>query len=397
MARAALEGVKVLDIATVIAGPWGAGILADFGAEVIKIEMPGRGDSFRAMGPLKDGVSIRWPSMGRNKKSITLDFHHEEGKKLFLQLVAQSDVVFENFKTGTLDKWDIGVEEMRKVNPNIIVTHVTGYGQTGPNRHLAGLGTPLQAFSGMTYMQGYEDRPPVSPPFALADYVAGLNAVIGTMLALYHRDALKGKAQEVDVSLYEGIFRMEESFVAELDILKRVHGRSPMSKGVSCPIGTFRTKDGAYAIMVCSTNPVFDHLCDAMDKREEWLPKYATAKDRLADPNPIMDAVTEWFSSQTFDEVKARCDEAGVPISKVYSMQDIFDDPQYAARNDILEVPCEEFGSIKMPGVFPVLTETPGEVKWAGPKLGSSNEDIYKTRLGLTDEQLAKLKEEKVI
>lgn len=397
MARAALEGVKVLDIATVIAGPWGAGILADFGAEVIKIEMPGRGDSFRAMGPLKDGVSIRWPSMGRNKKSITLDFHHEEGKKLFLQLVAQSDVVFENFKTGTLDKWDIGVEEMRKVNPNIIVTHVTGYGQTGPYRHLAGLGTPLQAFSGMTYMQGYEDRPPVSPPFALADYVAGLNAVIGTLLALYHRDALKGKAQEVDVSLYEGIFRMEESFVAELDILKRVHGRSPMSKGVSCPIGTFRTKDGAYAIMVCSTNPVFDHLCDAMDKREEWLPKYATAKDRLADPNPIMDAVTEWFSSQTFDEVKARCDEAGVPISKVYNMQDIFDDPQYAARNDILEVPCEEFGSIKMPGVFPVLTETPGEVKWAGPKLGSSNEDIYKTRLGLTDEQLAKLKEEKVI
>ena len=397
MARAALEGVKVLDIATVIAGPWGAGILADFGAEVIKIEMPGRGDSFRAMGPLKDGVSIRWPSMGRNKKSITLDFHHEEGKKLFLQLVAQSDVVFENFKTGTLDKWGIGIEEMRKVNPNIIVTHVTGYGQTGPYRHLAGLGTPLQAFSGMTYMQGYEDRPPVSPPFALADYVAGLNAVIGTLLALYHRDALKGKAQEVDVSLYEGIFRMEESFVAELDILKRVHGRSPMSKGVSCPIGTFRTKDGAYAIMVCSTNPVFDHLCDAMDKREEWLPKYATAKDRLADPNPIMDAVTEWFSSQTFDEVKARCDEAGVPISKVYSMQDIFDDPQYAARNDILEVPCEEFGSIKMPGVFPVLTETPGEVKWAGPKLGSSNEDIYKTRLGLTDEQLAKLKEEKVI
>ena len=397
MARAALEGVKVLDIATVIAGPWGAGILADFGAEVIKIEMPGRGDSFRAMGPLKDGVSIRWPSMGRNKKSITLDFHHEEGKKLFLQLVAQSDVVFENFKTGTLDKWGIGIEEMRKVNPNIIVTHVTGYGQTGPYRHLAGLGTPLQAFSGMTYMQGYEDRPPVSPPFALADYVAGLNAVIGTMLALYHRDALKGKAQEVDVSLYEGIFRMEESFVAELDILKRVHGRSPMSKGVSCPIGTFRTKDGAYAIMVCSTNPVFDHLCDAMDKREEWLPKYATAKDRLADPNPIMDAVTEWFSSQTFDEVKARCDEAGVPISKVYNMQDIFDDPQYAARNDILEVPCEEFGSIKMPGVFPVLTETPGEVKWAGPKLGSSNEDIYKTRLGLTDEQLAKLKEEKVI
>ena len=202
MAREALEGIRVLDISTVIAGPWGAGILADFGAEVIKVEMPGRGDAFRAMGPLKDGVSIRWPSMGRNKKSVTLDFHFEEGKKLFLELVKKSDVIIENFKTGTLDKWNLGMDVLRKANPDIIVTHVTGYGQTGPNAKLAGLGTPLQAFSGMTYMTGYPDRPPVSPPFALADYVAGLNAVIGTLMALYHRDVLKGKAQEVDISLY---------------------------------------------------------------------------------------------------------------------------------------------------------------------------------------------------
>jgi len=146
MGREALEGIRILDIATVIAAPWAAGILADFGAEVIKVEMPGRGDTFRAMGPLKDGVSIRWPSMGRNKKSVTLDFHYEEGKRLFLELVRKSDAVIENFKTGTLDKWGIGVEEMRNVNPDIIVTHVTGYGQTGPNAHLAGLGTPLQAF-----------------------------------------------------------------------------------------------------------------------------------------------------------------------------------------------------------------------------------------------------------
>lgn len=162
MAREALEGIRVLDISTVIAGPWGAGLLADFGAEVIKVEMPGRGDAFRAMGPLKDGVSIRWPSMGRNKKSVTLDFHFEEGKKLFLELVKKSDVIIENFKTGTLDKWNLGMDVLRKANPDIIVTHVTGYGQTGPNAKLAGLGTPLQAFSGMTYMTGYPDRPPVS-------------------------------------------------------------------------------------------------------------------------------------------------------------------------------------------------------------------------------------------
>lgn len=392
----ALQGVRVLDISTVIAGPFGAGILADFGAEVIKVEMPGRGDAFRAMGPLKDGVSIRWPSMGRNKKSVTLDFHYEEGKKLFLELVAKSDVIIENFRTGTLEKWGLGMDVLRAANPDIIVTHVTGYGQTGPYAHLAGLGTPLQAFSGMTYLTGYPDRPPVSPPFALADFVAGLNVVIGTMIALYHRDCLKGKPQEVDISLYEGIFRMEENFIAQLDILGINKERTPMPSGASCPIGTFKTKDGRYAILVCSTDPVFNHLCDAME-RPDWLPKYAKAKDRLADPSPIMDAVTEWIGSQTFEELKAVCDRCGVPISAIYSMKDIFEDPQYAARNDIVDVPCEEFGSIKMPAVFPVLTETPGQIKWAGPKLGSYNQEIYGGLLGKSGEELARLKEQGII
>lgn len=392
----ALEGIRVLDIATVIAAPWAAGLMADFGAEVIKVEMPGRGDAFRAMGPLKDGISLRWPCMGRNKKSVTLDFHSEEGKKLFLELVAKSDVIIENFRTGTLDKWGLGIEVLREANPDIIVTHVTGYGQTGPNAKLAGLGTPLQAFSGMTYMQGYSDRPPVSPPFALADYVAGLNAVIGTMMALYHRDVLKGGPQEVDVSLYEGLFRMEEAMIAQYDKLGTVRERSPMPSGASCPIGTFETKDNRYVILVCSTNPVFEHLCDAME-RPDWLPGYAKAADRLADPKPIMDAVTAWIKGQTFDELKARCDKCGVPISAIYSMKDCFEDPQYAYRKDILDVPCEEFGSIKMPGVFPVLTKTPGKVKWAGPKLGSSNEEIYGGLLGKSESELAALKEQKAI
>ena len=386
-----LQGVRVLDIATVIAAPWGAGMLADFGADVIKVEMPGRGDAFRAMGPLKDGKSLRWPAMGRNKRSVTLDFHSEEGKKLFMELVAESDVVIENFKTGTLDKWGIGVEEMRKHNPKIIVGHVTGYGQTGPNAKLPGLGQPLQAFSGITYMQGYPDRPPVSPPFALADYVAGLNLVCGIMMALYHRDALGGQPQEVDISLYEGLFRMEEAMVAQLDKLGTVRERAPMATGASCPIGTFETKDNRYIILVCSTNPVFWHLCDAME-RPDWRPKYDLAKDRLADPKPIMDAVTAWVKSLTYEQLQARCAECGVPVSAIYSMKDIFEDPQYKFRNDILDVPCEEFGSIKMPGIFPVLTGTPGKVKWAGPKLGQHNEEVYKEVLGKSDEELAALK-----
>lgn len=396
MKKEALAGVRILDIATVIAAPWGAGLLADFGAEVIKVEMPGRGDSFRAMGPLKDGVSIRWPSMGRNKKSVTLDFHYEEGKELFLKLVAKSDVIFENFRTGTLEKWGLGMDVLRRANPNIIVTHVTGYGQTGPNAKLAGLGTPLQAFSGMTYMQGYPDRPPVSPPFALADYIAGLNAAMGTMIALYHRDAMKGKPQEIDVSLYEGIFRMEEAMIAQYDLFGTVRERSPMPSGASCPIGTFETKDHRYVIIVCSTNPVFWHLCDAME-RPDWRPKYDLAKDRLADPKPIMDAVTEWVASLTYDELKAKCDKAGVPISTIYSMKDIFEDPQYAARNDIVDVPCEEFGSVKMPAVCPVLSETPGQIKWAGPKIGAQNQEIYGNLLGLSERELVLLQEKGII
>ena len=397
MGKSALEGVRVLDIATVIAAPWAAGLLADFGAEVIKVEMTGRGDAFRAMGPLKDGKSIRWPSMGRNKKSVTLDFHYEEGKKLFLELVKKSDVVIENFKTGTLDKWGIGVDVMRQVNPDIIVTHVTGYGQTGPYRKLAGLGTPLQAFSGMTYMQGYPDRPPVSPPFALADYVAGLYAAFGTMLALYHRDVLKGKAQEIDVSLYEGIFRMEEAMIAEYDLLGKIRERSPMPSGASCPIGTFETKDHKYVIIVCSTNPVFEHLCDAMEKREAWLPKYALAKDRLKDPKPIMDAVTEWVASQTFAEVKAKCDKAGVPVSSIYNIVNTIIAYAPFIRHDIVDVPCDEFGSVKMPGIVPVLSETPGSIRWAGQKLGQSDEEVYGKLLGLSEEEIRALRAKKII
>ena len=387
----ALEGIRVLDIATVIAAPWAAGIMADFGADVIKVEMPGRGDAVRAMGPHKNGKSLRWPMLGRNKRSITLDFHSEKGKALFLKLVEKADVVIENFKTGTLDKWGVGVEEMRKHNPNIIVSHVTGYGQTGPNRFLAGLGMPLQAYSGYVYMQGYEDRPPVNPPFPLADYVAGLYTVIGTMFALYYRDAKNGRGQEIDVSLYEGIFRMEESAVAQLDQLGIVYERAPHSRGSSCPIGTFKTKDGRFVIMVCSTNPVFDHLCDAME-RPEWKTPYTTAKERLADADYLNKEVADWFAARTYEEAKAACDKAGVPLSAVYSMQDIFNDPHYAARNDILTVPTEDFGPMKMPGVFPVMSETPGEVKWAGPRIGEHTEEVLHEWLGLSAEEVAALR-----
>lgn len=396
MKKQLLEGVRVIDMATVIAAPFAAGLLADFGAEVIKLEMPGKGDPFRSLGPYHDGEGVRWPAMGRNKKSITLDLHYEEGKKLFLDLVAKSDVIFENFRTGTLDKWGLSMETLRKANPDIVVVRVTGYGQTGPYKSKAGFGTPVTAFSGMTYITGYPDKPPVSPSFSLTDYIAGLYAAMSAMMALYHRDALKGKGQEVDVSLYEGIFRMQEILVADYFTNGVIRERKPKLSGTSSPGGTFRTKDGKWVVLVCSTDRTFEYLTRAME-RPELMEKYAKNIDRLKDDAYMDEIITEWMGSKNFNELKEICDREGVPVSLIYSIEDIANDPQYAARNDIIEMPHKNFGTIKMPGITPVFSETPGEVKWIGPELGEHNEEIYKGLLGISEEQMDKMKEQSII
>lgn len=396
MKKEALEGVRILDISNVIAAPFAANILADFGAEVIKIEMTGRGDSFRAMGPFVEGKSIRWPSMSRNKKNITLDLHFEEGRKIFLELAEKSDVIIENFRTGTLDKWGLGMDVLKEANPKLIVAHVTGYGQTGPYKNLAGFGTPCTAFSGITYLMGYQDRPPISPSFSLADYVAGMNTVIGIMLALYHRDALNGPAQEVDVSLYESMFRMMDTIVAEYHLTGRVKERTPKMSGSASPSGTFKTRDGKWIVLVCSTNRTFEYLTKAME-RPNLMDKYRDTPQRLKDDEYISMLVGNWTESLDYEELKAICDREGVPINLIYSIEDIYRDPQYSARNNIVEMPCEDFPTVKMPSVTPVLSETPGSVKWAGKPMGAFNEEIYKGLLHMDDAVYKELKEKNII
>lgn len=393
----ALEGIRVLDCANVIAGPYCASILSEFGADVIKIEQPVKGDNFRSMGPLSaDGKSIRWPSMGRNKRCITLDFHFEEGKKIFMELVKQADVVVENFRTGTLDKWGIGYEEMKKVNPSIVLTHVTGYGQTGPNRELSGFGGPLTGFAGVIYTTGYPDKPPVSPSFSLADYVAGLNAVIGTMLALYHRDANGGKGQEVDVSLYEGLFRMQDSLIADFDINHRVRERKARMDGASVPGGKFLTKDNKWVMLACATNNAFKYLTVAMGRPDLWE-KYPEMKDRFANEAYIMEETTNFFSSSTRDEVMERCLKEKVALSPIYSIEDIWEDPQYKARQNLVEFESSDFGKVHIPSVCPVLTGTPGQIKWIGQPVGTFNEEVYGEMLGMSPEKLQQLQEQGVI
>ncbi len=393
----ALKGIRVIDIANVIAGPYCASIMSEFGADVIKIEQPVKGDNFRSMGPRsKDGRSIRWPSMGRNKRCITLDFHYEEGKEIFLELVKQADVVVENFRTGTLEKWGIGYEEMKKVNPKIIVTHVTGYGQTGPNKELSGFGGPLTGFAGVTYTQGYPDTPPVSPSFSLADYVAGLNAVIGTMISLYYRDLNDGEGQEVDVSLYEGLFRMQDSLIADYDINKKVRERKARMDGASVPGGKFLAKDGKWLMLACSTNNAFKYLTHAMNRPDLWE-KYPDMKDRFANEPYIMEETRKFFASMDRDEAVAHCAPFKTAVSPIYSIEDIWNDPHYQARNNLVEMNDEEYGKVHIPSVCPVLTKTPGEIKWTGPKVGAFNNEIYKDLLGKTEEELQELKDKGVI
>ena len=394
---AALEGVRVLDCANVIAGPYCASILSEFGAEVIKIEMPGRGDNFRAMGPRsKDGKSVRWPSMGRNKKCITLDFHYEEGKELFLKLVEKADVIVENFRTGTFEKWGLGMETLRKANPDIIVTHVTGYGQTGPNRYLSGFGGPLTGFAGVIYTTGYPDLPPVSPSFSLADYVAGLNAAIGTLLALYYRDVRHGKGQEVDVSLYEGLFRMQDSLIADYDINGKVRERKARMDGASVPGGKFLTKDQKWVMLACSTNNAFKYLTEAME-RPDLYEKYPDMSDRFANEAYIMKETEEWFASHDYAYVQEACNRTKAVVSPIYSIKDIFEDPHYKARHNLVEFDSPDFGKVHIPSVCPVLSETPGEIKWIGPEIGAFNDEIYKGLLGMEDSELEALKEKNII
>lgn len=392
----ALKNVRVVEISTVIAAPFAAGLLADYGAEVIKVEMPGKGDPFRSLGPYYKGKSVRWSSMGRNKKCITLDLHYGEGKKIFLELVAKSDVLIENFRVGTLDKWGLDMKTLREANPNIIVVRVTGYGQTGPYKDKAGFGTPATAFSGMTYITGHPDKPPVSPSFSLADYIAGLYATIATMVALYYRDALKGKGQEIDVSLYEGIFRMQEILVADYFLNGNIRERRPKLSGTSSPGGTYKTKDNKWVVLVCSTDKTFEYLTNAM-KRRDLLEKYSKNVDRLRDDEYIDSIVREWIGQMDYIEMKEIVDREGVPVNLIYSIEDIFNDPHYQDRNNIVELDHPLFGTIKMPGITPVFSETPGEIKWIGPEIGQHNEEIIKGLIGLSDDEYLALLDKKII
>ncbi|MBI4507176.1 MAG: CoA transferase [Chloroflexi bacterium] len=392
-----LTGVRVLDIAVLLASPFAAALLGDFGAEVIKVELPGSGDGLRRFPPFADDVSLHFAATGRNKKAITLDLRAPRGRELFLRLLAQSDVVVENFLPGTLESWGLSEDVLREVHPGLVLLRISGYGQTGPYRMRHGFGTTCQAISGLTYLSGYPDRPPVNPPYSQADYIAGLFGALGVMFALYHRDARGGRGQTIDLGLYEGTFRLLEFLPAEYLKLGILRERTPGPLS-GAPVGIYQTADGKWVVVTVSADRIFQRFCQAIGRPElAEDPRYAT-NDRRAEHREDLDGITqEWVGARPLATVVAALDGAGVPTSPVYSIADIVTDPQYQARENIVTAEDPRIGPVPMPNVVPRLSRTPGSVRRAAPRVGEHNEEVYCGLLGLGRAELETLRAERVV
>ena len=394
--RTPLEGIRVLDIGTMAAGPAAATLLADFGAEVIKIERPDGGDTLRNVGQMMEGESLYWAVDARNKKSITIDFHKKEGQELYKQLVKKSDVVVENFRPGTMEKWNIGYETLKEINPQIILCSVSGYGQTGPYSKRIAYDRMGLAFSGLLYMSGFEDRIPVKPGLPMADYLTAVYAAFSIMLTLFHRKNTN-KGQHIDLALYEAVYRWTEALTASYDKFGIIRERTGNIHHAGIG-GHFVSSDNKYMVITGSNNAIFKRLCIAMNK-EELIndPRYDSHQKRVQHIEYINSLIAEWVSSNKCQDIVKICDEAGIPCSMMYNIKDIVEDPHYQARESFVNVKHPRLGDIRMPNVFPKLSESPGEIRSSGPLLGEHNNEIFNDILGLSDEELKKLKEIGVI
>ena len=394
-----LAGIRVLDIGILIAGPFGATMLGDFGAEVIKVEQPGVGDALRGT-PVngKANRSPNWLVEGRNKKSVTLNLRVEAGQKILKELVRQTDVLFENFTPGTLERWNLGWEDLRAINPRLIMVRVSGYGQTGPYSKRAGYDRIALGFSGYMYPTGFPDRFPVRPAFPTADYNTGTFGALSAMFALYQRDAQGGTGQMIDLALYEPTFRITADMVTKYaktgDIRERIGNRNPTFS----PAGTFETSDGRYVQIAAGGDKVWQRLAEAMDMAALATDeRYARSRARIERADELEQLLADWVGKHSFAEVEKRLVGANVPFGGIYTAADIAHDPHYAARDNVVTVPDDEEGEVTMPGIIPKMADTPGQIRFAGPPIGHHNEEIYRGMLKMTAEELAALAKDGVI
>lgn len=394
-----LVGVRVLDAATFVAAPFCGTLLAEFGAEVIKIEQPKVGDSLRGFGTRTEcGDTLVWLSEARNKKSVTLDLGDAQGAALFKRLVEVSDVVLENFRPGTMEKWGLGFDELAKVNPRIVMLRVSAYGQTGPLRDRPGFARIAHAFSGLAYLAGEPGRPPVVPgSTSLADYMSGLFGAVGVLIAMRHAERT-GEGQVVEIGLYESVFRvLDEIAPAYAKYGFQRERMGPDTVNV-VPHSHYQTRDGQWVALACSNDRIWQRLTRAM-KRPELAedPRYAITPARNTHRAEVNALVSGWVGSLDCAGVIAACEAVDAPCSKLLSIGDIFQNEQYAARQNLRKIDDPRIGELVLPAPVPRLSKTPSELRSTGPALGNANTEIFGDLLKLSDDELARLEAEGII
>jgi crotonobetainyl-CoA:carnitine CoA-transferase CaiB-like acyl-CoA transferase len=394
-----LQGFRVLDLATMIAAPYCASILGEFGAEVIKVEMPGKGDPWRYFGTMTEaGSTLNWLNEARNKKSITLDLRKHEGADLLRQLIARTDILIENFRPGTLEKWGLGFEALKAIKPDLIMVRVSAYGQTGPYKNRPGYARVAHGFSGLTYLAGEPDGPPVIPgSTSLADYITGAFGAIGALMSIIARGRFK-VGQMVDVSLYEGVFRMLDEMATLYARDGTIRERMGADTVNAVPHSHYETKDGRWIALACSSDKMFERLARVMDREDLIAPdRLATVAQRVERREDVNGIVADWMRKYTCDEIVRRCLDGDVPAGPINSVADIFLDPQFQARENLIEREHAKAGKLVVHNVVARLSETPGSVDTLGPDLGQHNDEIYSNLLGLASEDLQRLRSKGII
>jgi len=392
-----LQGIKVIELGTLIAGPFCARMLAEFGAEVIKIEPPAGGDPLRKWRKLHEGTSLWWYAQARNKKSVTLNLRQPEAQEIVRQLAKDADIVIENFRPGAMENWGLGWEQLSKINPRLVMVRLSGFGQTGPYRDRPGFGAIGESMGGMRYVTGYPDRPPVRVGVSIGDSIAALHGVIGALMALHHRNLNGGRGQVVDVALYEAVFNMMESVLPEYDMFGFVRERSGASLPGIVPSNTYVTRDNKYVVIGANADAIFKRMMNAIGRPDLANdPALAHNDGRVARTDEIEKVIGDWVVANDLDHVLAVLEKAEVPSGKIFDIADIVHDAHYQAREMIRSHRLKDGKSVKLPGIVPKLSESPGDTRWVGPDLGEHTAEVL-SRLGYDEAQQKELKKRGVI
>ncbi|HEX8012927.1 MAG TPA: CaiB/BaiF CoA-transferase family protein [Casimicrobiaceae bacterium] len=391
-AQRPLAGLKVLELGQLIAGPFAAKLFAEFGAEVVKLEPPVTGDPLRQWRLLHEGTSLWWYVQARNKKSVTVDLRSADGQEIARRLAREVDIVVENFRPGTLEKWGLGYEALSAANPGLIMVRLSGFGQTGPYRDRPGFGAVGESMGGMRHVTGFPDRPPVRMNISIGDALASLHGVIGALMALHHRETRAGKGQVVDVALYEAVFNMMESLVPDYDLFGEVRGRIGTGLTNIVPSNTYTTKDGQSVVIAGNADSIYKRLMHAIGRDDLGQdPELAHNVGRVKRTAEIDGAIGAWAAVHDLEAILTALEAADVPHGRIYTAADIVADPQYLARGMIRQVTLPDGTPLKLPGIVPKLSATPGGMEWVGPKLGEHTDEVLRG-IGYSEEDIARLR-----